>query len=143
MRVFSLCTAVFVCVLFLGGCEKQTTPVYDAFSCVLSDESYTLRYEQTDAGVSMTVLAPESIAGLTLCWRGADCRLLYDADGVSLSLPVTEAVTGGFASLPACFWQNARTDKNGIPTETAIRHPNQPTQTRFVVTEFTPVQPSE
>ena len=57
MRVFSLGAAIFACVLFLGGCEKQTAPVYDAFSCVLSDESYTLRYEQTDAGATDFMLA--------------------------------------------------------------------------------------
>ena len=144
MRVFSLCAAIFTCVLLLGGCEeKQAAPVYDAFSCVLSDGSYTLRYEEDPAGAMMTVLSPETIAGLRVQWRGTDCRLLYDADGVALSLPVTESVIGGFAALPACFWQNASQDKNGIPTEITLRHPNHPTETRFTITEFTPAQPSD
>lgn len=140
MRVFSVCAAIAVCISLLAGCRAPEIPAYDAFSCVLSDGTYSLRYTCEPSVQTMTVLSPSCIVGLTLQWRGTDCRLLYDADGTSLALPVTEAVTGGFAAFPERFRQSAETDKNGVPTAVTIRHPTRAEEKRFAVTEFSPAE---
>ena len=138
MRVLSLFPAILLSLLLLIGCQKTADPAhpaYDAFSCVLSDGIYTLSYQTHTNGDDsvLTVLSPASIAGVAVV-----CRLVYDAE--PLSLPVTAAVTGGFADFPARFWTIAETDRDGIPIGVTIRHPHRTEENRFTVTEFTPVQ---
>ena len=143
MRVLSLFPAILLSLLLLIGCQKTADPAhpaYDAFSCVLSDGTYTLSYQTHTNGDDsvLTVLSPASIAGVAVVWSGTDCRLVYDAE--PLSLPVTAAVTGGFADFPVRFWTIAETDRDGIPIGVTIRHPHRTEENRFAVTEFTPVQ---
>lgn len=138
MRVFSIFAATMLSLFLLVGCQKTAHPAYDAFSCVLSDGTYTLFYQTDGDGSVLTVRSPAAIAGVAIVWRGTDCRLVYDAK--QLSLPVTAAVTGGFADFPAQFWTIAETDRDGIPTGVTIRHPNRAMEDRFVVTEFTPAR---
>ena len=95
MRVLSLFPAILLSLLLLIGCQKTADPAhpaYDAFSCVLSDGTYTLSYQTHTNGDDsvLTVLSPASIAGVAVVWSGTDCRLVYDAE--PLSLPVTAAV---------------------------------------------------
>ena len=124
MRVLSLFPAILLSLLLLIGCQKTADPAhpaYDAFSCVLSDGTYTLSYQTHTNGDDsvLTVLSPASIAGVAVVWSGTDCRLVYDAE--PLSLPVTAAVTGGFADFPARFWTIAETDRDGIDTGAVSR----------------------
>lgn len=138
MRILSLGTAAMLSLFLLVGCQKTadpTHPAYNAFSCMLSDGTYTLSYQTAGDSSVLTVLSPSSIAGISIVWSGTDCRLVYAAG--RLSLPVTAAVTGGFADFPARFWSIAETDRDGIPNGVTIHHPHRTEAAHFVVTEFT------
>lgn len=143
MQTSKLIAVFFSCIILFTGCRgpgAETMPKWEAFSCMLSDDTYLLRYTVSPDSATMTVLAPETIAGLVVQWRGTDCRILYEAAEPYISIPVTAAVLGGFADLPEVFRQSMAGGKNGVPQTVSIRHPGSETEKVYAVTEFVPAE---
>lgn len=88
--------------LFLAGCGVPDTPAYDpgAFSCLLSVDSvstgeagrFTAEYTRDGSTATLTLTAPERLAGMKFSFTEQDCTLLAEDCAIPLS-------TGAAASL--------------------------------------------
>ena len=100
-RLFFL--LLFVSLLLLAGCAKDSRSLLwyqDGFSAaVLEKDGIVWEITPRTDGVSVTILAPDTLAGITWCFSGDTVFL----ETGTLRLPVTEAMTETPRSLLSLF----------------------------------------
>jgi len=104
----SIKAAGFLAVLFLfffTGCTKpeSSRPLFwfgeEDFSFEMTiptdadDDSILLRGERTPASISLTVISPEGIKGLTVRYANGNCTLTADSSEIPLSKSAAQGLT--------------------------------------------------
>ena len=105
-RLYAAALSLFLAAM-LTGCTAPTEPAYDpeTFSCVLTVDSvrtgeedyFTLRYRRENGSASMTVTAPETLAGITFTGAGDAWVMTVEQSAI----PLSEAVSADLQEMAA------------------------------------------